>query len=157
MSCTWDTAQNYPELKMSQFFDATEAPGEKNEKIPVSLKWYQCGNLDSSQGRRNNAALIMSVALMPVVVMIIQNLINVYNSSSHVAKMEDLRNQILFSTETGSVVHFLQIERGTSALYISSNGDTTIFQGKIPAREVLCPWEDRVVPKCICVQTYLVS
>ncbi|XP_071110449.1 uncharacterized protein [Haliotis cracherodii] len=119
---------------MSQFFDATEAPGEKNEKIPVSLKWYQCGNLDSSQGRRNNAALIMSVALMPVVVMIIQNLINVYNSSSHVAKMEDLRNQILFSTETGNVVHLLQIERGISALYISSNGDTTIFQGLHRAR-----------------------
>ncbi|XP_067659354.1 uncharacterized protein [Haliotis asinina] len=146
---------------MSQFFDASEVPEEKGEKIPVSLKWYQCGNLDSSQGRRNNAALIMGVALMPVIVMIIQNLINVYNSSSHVNKMIDLRGQILFSTETGAVVHFLQIERGTSALYLSSNGDPDVLQDLKKAREKsdgaitsLSQWPSSSIPHFKTLETF---
>ncbi|XP_046579704.1 uncharacterized protein LOC124287252 [Haliotis rubra] len=146
---------------MSQFFDASEVPEEKGEKIPVSLKWYQCGNLDSSQGRRNNAALIMGVALMPVIVMIIQNLINVYNSSSHVSTMGDLRSQILFSTETGNVVHFLQIERGTSALYLSSNGAATVFQALHRARErsdeainSLSMWPSSSIPHFKTLETF---
>ena len=91
-----------------------------------------CANLSTSKGRRNNALLILVIAMAPVVALIIQNAVNVHVNGAGLSSTLRVQGDVLFSTESGKVVHYLQIERGTSALYISSNGSSGL--GKLAAK-----------------------
>jgi hypothetical protein len=81
-----------------------------------------CANLSTSKGRRNNALLILTIAIMPVFALIIQNALSVNKNMQRLLQSTTVKGDVLFSTESGNVIHYLQIERGTSALYISSRG-----------------------------------
>lgn len=83
-----------------------------------------CTNLSTSKGRRNNALLILLISMAPVVALVIQNAVNVQANSASLRSSQQVHGDVLFSTESGKVVHYLQIERGTSALYISSNASS---------------------------------
>lgn len=98
----------------------TTKPGKSFTSVRTAL--CGCTNLATDRGRRNNALLILSIAIAPVIALVIQNAINVHNNTAALARSSMVKGDVLFSTESGNVVHYMQIERGTSALYISSSG-----------------------------------
>nr|KAG5691532.1 hypothetical protein BaRGS_017745 [Batillaria attramentaria] len=107
-------------------------PSEKEETkgFGVAVRSALCGctNLHTHRGRRNNALLILTIAILPVVALVIQNAVFVQNSNAILTTSVKVKDDVLFSIQSGTVVHYMQIERGTSALYISSTGDANVLK-----------------------------
>lgn len=85
-----------------------------------------CANLETTKGRRYNAFLILTISSLPVLALIIQNAVDVRENNNSLAISSEIKGDVLFSVESGEVVHYMQIERGTSALYISSGRDVSV-------------------------------
>ncbi|XP_041372552.1 uncharacterized protein LOC121385829 [Gigantopelta aegis] len=91
--------------------------------VPVSHSCHSLTSLETVKGRRNNLTLILVVALLPLLTLFIQNIINVNNNTSDVAFTASVRDDIMFTIQTGDAIHNVQIERGKTALYVSSGLD----------------------------------
>ena len=105
---------------------ASSSPGQHPSGWSVSVRSALCGctNLTTHRGRRNNALLILLISIVPVLALVIQNAVNVQTNKDGLNDSVRVKDGVLFSTESGAVVHYMQIERGTSALFISSGGQS---------------------------------
>jgi hypothetical protein len=83
-------------------------------------------NPSTVAGRRTQLFRLLFISLLPVVVLIVQNSITLYAIAGEVNRHQVMKNNIIVSVEIGVLVHNLQIERGTTALFTSSAGDETI-------------------------------
>ena len=67
---------------------------------------------------------MIGLTIIPILVLISLNIVNARDAISTKKAMEDLKDRIKSSMEDfGGLIHRLQIERGTTALYISSGSD----------------------------------
>ena len=55
-----------------------------------------CTNLSTSKGRRNNALLILVIAMAPVVALIIQNAVNVHVNGAGLSSTLRVQGDVLF-------------------------------------------------------------
>ncbi|CAH1251342.1 NPR2 [Branchiostoma lanceolatum] len=72
--------------------------------------------------------VLIFLALLPVFSMVVQNALSLEEATALKSEGQETGNEIVFSTEIGHIVHDLALERGTSSLFISSGGDTDIYQ-----------------------------
>jgi hypothetical protein len=70
---------------------------------------------------------IISVAVIPIFFLISESLVSITNDVESLAQHKSVRGDISFSVDIGFLVHLLQLERGTTALYISSGGSDIVF------------------------------
>ncbi|KAH9514179.1 hypothetical protein Btru_030474 [Bulinus truncatus] len=115
--------------KTSSTTDSSNGAGEEgaiDSDVTVRTGHCRCADLSTQRGRRNHALMIMLVSVIPVIVILIQNSIGVYSHSSDLKQHNVVKGEILFSSvEIGNVLHRTQIERGTTALYVSSKAEVT--------------------------------
>lgn len=93
-----------------------------------------CASIVTAKGRRTIARLILAVALIPVLAMTVQNAFITTNSNNSARKAWQLRDYIVASVDIGALVHVIQLERGVSALYLSSQGDVSIKASLVAQR-----------------------
>lgn len=86
------------------------------------------GDILSVRGQRYQMLKILTLTLIPIVVLTIVTNIGFIESVDEKAVRQSIETSVLFSMETGKVVHFAQIERGTSAMYISSNENIFMYE-----------------------------
>ncbi|ESO95674.1 hypothetical protein LOTGIDRAFT_116760 [Lottia gigantea] len=101
---------------------------EPEHRITVTSGCLDLSNLETPRGRRNHVILILIVALTPVFALIGQNIQTLVSNSNILSTRNSIRSTIQLSIQTGNVVHRLQIERGTTAFYISSQGSAEILK-----------------------------
>ncbi|KAJ8319765.1 hypothetical protein KUTeg_001352 [Tegillarca granosa] len=94
--------------------------------------YFQCNgcsdDLMTRKGRRTNLQKIIILSIIPVIALLIIIGIQVYQDELTLSQTKGVKDGVLFSLETGNVVHFTQIERGTTALYVSSKGDVLVYE-----------------------------
>ncbi|BFZ23705.1 hypothetical protein BsWGS_26743 [Bradybaena similaris] len=98
----------------------TQEDGQSS--TPRSHGLCRCNDLSTQPGRRNHAMLIMLMSVIPVLALLIQNSIDLSEHRSQRDLHESVKERVLFSVETGNVIHQTQIERGMTSLYISTPG-----------------------------------
>lgn len=98
--------------------------------VSLKMRQFQCCQADpvSSRGRRNQSAQILIIALLPIFVLFIQTTITLNDASKTKATKNVIREDTLFSIETGNFIHYMQIERGATSLYIGSFGNPETFR-----------------------------
>ncbi|KAK7476096.1 hypothetical protein BaRGS_00032650, partial [Batillaria attramentaria] len=107
-----------------------EQDAPEPENVPVGYSFCSglpCSNFTTSRGRRRLAQMILFVALLPVFVLVIQNTYNVALAGKNVAMATDMKQHILLGVEIGTLIHSLQLERGVSALYVSAEDKTVVY------------------------------
>ena len=78
---------------------------------------------------------MLAVTGFPFLILIIQNIITLVNDQGYLKESNEVRSNLEVSMEIGTVVHFLQIERGTTAMYVASNGNAQLFYQVQKAQE----------------------
>ena len=78
-------------------------------------------------GRQRVAQLILGISLVPMVALITQNAYILVNSRIRLDRAKAVKQRILHNIQVGTVVHDIQLERGISALYISSKRTEDMF------------------------------
>ncbi|XP_071145724.1 uncharacterized protein [Mytilus edulis] len=84
-------------------------------------------HLSTKRGQNCQMLKIIGLVIIPMIAMVIENAIKISKDEALLCQAKKVREKILFSVEIGLLVHFLQIERGTTALYISSGGSPLVF------------------------------
>jgi hypothetical protein len=87
--------------------------------IPEKYRCLCNNNLLTKKGQNCQMFKIISVAVIPIVFLIGQSLVSIMNDVESLAQHKSVRGDISFSVDIGFLVHLLQLERGTTALYIS--------------------------------------
>lgn len=95
--------------------------------IPEKRRYLCNNNLLTKKGQNFQMFKIIAVAVIPIFVLIVQSLVSITNDIESLAQQKSVRGDISFSVDIGVLVHFLQLERGTTALYISSGGSDIVF------------------------------
>ncbi|CAC5382252.1 Guanylate cyclase 32E,Guanylate cyclase soluble subunit beta-2,Head-specific guanylate cyclase,Retinal guanylyl cyclase 2,Heat-stable enterotoxin receptor,Olfactory guanylyl cyclase GC-D,Atrial natriuretic peptide receptor 2,Receptor-type guanylate cyclase gcy-9,Receptor-type guanylate cyclase Gyc76C,Receptor-type guanylate cyclase gcy-27,Receptor-type guanylate cyclase gcy-18,Receptor-type guanylate cyclase gcy-28,Speract receptor,Receptor-type guanylate cyclase gcy-29,Receptor-type guanylate cyclase gcy- len=77
-------------------------------------------NLSTKRGQNIILVKILVLAIIPIIVLVIQGGITIADDNNHVRIQNKVEADIKFSVEIGLLVHNLQIERGTTTMYVSS-------------------------------------
>ncbi|XP_052285331.1 speract receptor-like [Dreissena polymorpha] len=85
-----------------------------------------CGRGGSLKERRCQLFKLATLAILPGIILIVRDAVKVASDVQIVQLNREVKDSIMFSVEISAVVHAMQIERGTTALYVSSNGDTFV-------------------------------
>ncbi|XP_060072134.1 uncharacterized protein LOC132552006 [Ylistrum balloti] len=85
-------------------------------------------NILSLRGQRYQMIKIVTLALVPMIALSVVTSISVMDSAIKFSIKENIQKGISFSLETGILLRFTQIERGMSALYLSSNSDSQAYE-----------------------------
>ncbi|XP_063410504.1 uncharacterized protein LOC134693590 [Mytilus trossulus] len=89
--------------------------------------FFNSNDLSTERGQHSHMLKIILLAIIPVFVLLIQSSIYISNDSKVVSQQKSVRDNISFSVEIGLLVHYLQLERGATALYISSGGSNLVL------------------------------
>ncbi|XP_060082275.1 uncharacterized protein LOC132561594 [Ylistrum balloti] len=84
-------------------------------------------NILSENGRRCQMVKILLLTLVPILILSGITLVGVIENTPDYAVKSAIQNGIHTSLEVGSIIHRLQIERGVSVTYLSSNGDSVVY------------------------------
>ncbi|XP_035670335.1 guanylate cyclase soluble subunit alpha-2-like [Branchiostoma floridae] len=101
---------------MSLYFKARSPNGDASS--PPKLQGKQFVRL----------IVLLFLALLPIFSMVVQNALTLKEATALKSSGQETGNEIVFSTEIGHIVHDLALERGTTSLFISSGGDTDVYQ-----------------------------
>lgn len=103
-------------------------PVTYNTDLLIPLKRYCICNddLSSKRGQNIQLAKIIVLAIIPLVVLLIQGGIAVADDEKTIAVEMKIANNIRFSVHIGKLVHNLQLERGTTVLYLSTNRESEV-------------------------------
>ncbi|XP_052212261.1 uncharacterized protein LOC127831333 [Dreissena polymorpha] len=85
-----------------------------------------CGRGGSLEERRCQLFKLTTLAILPAIILIVRDAVKVASDVQIVRINRELKDSIRFSVEISDVVHAMQKERGTTTLYVSSNGDTYV-------------------------------
>lgn len=77
---------------------------------------------DTQDPRRKYLAIVKLILLVsiPVTVLILQNAISLFDITEIIKNTEAQRDRILFTIELNRILHNIQLERGTTVLFVSS-------------------------------------
>lgn len=94
----------------------------------IPMRYGRC-NEDHGVGHAKYSQMVklIAVAMVPVIILTVQNAITLSETSANVKRTAVIRDNILFSIETANVIHTAQLERGNTALYIGSDGDSSVY------------------------------
>lgn len=96
---------------------------------------YICSDdLGTKKGQNTQMCKIIVLAVIPMFVLLIQCSVIISEDHQHINTQESVRENISFSVEVGLLVHNLQIERGTTALYVSSNYSSIVLNTLVTKR-----------------------
>lgn len=97
--------------------------------IPLKQRicFFNSNDLLTKRGQHAHMLKIILLAIIPVFVLLIQSSIYISNDSKVVSQQKSVKDNISFSVEIGLLVHYLQLERGATALYISSGGSNLVL------------------------------
>lgn len=84
-------------------------------------------DLSSKRGQNIQLAKIIVLAIIPLIVLLIQGGITVANDEKTISVEMKIADNIRFSVHIGGLIHNLQLERGTTVLYLSKNKDSDVF------------------------------
>lgn len=96
-------------------------------------------------GRQRVAQLILGISLVPMVALITQNAYILLNSRIRLDRAKAVKQRISHNIQVGTVVHDIQLERGISALYISSKRTEDMFHKLSDIRDKLDNDLERVI------------
>ena len=96
-------------------------------------------------GRQRVAQLILGISLVPMVALITQNAYILVNSRIRLDRAKAVKQRISHNIQVGTVVHDIQLERGISALYISSKRTEDMFHKLSDIRDKLDNDLERVI------------
>ncbi|CAG2187477.1 Receptor-type guanylate cyclase gcy-9,Receptor-type guanylate cyclase gcy-27,Receptor-type guanylate cyclase gcy-7,Receptor-type guanylate cyclase gcy-22,Receptor-type guanylate cyclase gcy-11,Guanylyl cyclase GC-E,Receptor-type guanylate cyclase gcy-17,Retinal guanylyl cyclase 1,Receptor-type guanylate cyclase gcy-12,Receptor-type guanylate cyclase daf-11,Guanylate cyclase 2G,Olfactory guanylyl cyclase GC-D,Receptor-type guanylate cyclase gcy-3,Receptor-type guanylate cyclase gcy-23,Guanylyl cyclase, memb len=88
--------------------------------VPVKRCCTCNSNLSTKRGQNIILVKILVLTIIPIIVLLIQGWITIAEDNNHVVTQNKVEADIKFSVEIGLLVHNLQIERGITALYVSS-------------------------------------
>lgn len=79
------------------------------------------------KGRRYQMTKIVTMASVPIMILIIQTAITVSQALNEKNYASSFISQVNFAIQAGSVVHALGLERGTSTFFIASGKDESLY------------------------------
>ncbi|WAR14545.1 GCY17-like protein [Mya arenaria] len=82
-----------------------------------------CGHGGSAREQKCQLLKLTILAIIPGLILIVRDAVNVAANVKTLQDNREVQSSILFSVEISAVIHAMQIERGTTALYVSSKGD----------------------------------
>nr|QNG40942.1 NIT domain GCY 3 [Placozoa sp. H4] len=106
---------------------------QQNQYLPC--KYLTCGHWLTLKddptthcGRRNQLIKLIVFILIPCIGLFVQSAFTVVGSIQSIDDANNIEKIVNFSVDCSHLVHVLQIERGMSALYVSSNYSDQVFQ-----------------------------
>ena len=109
-------------------------PVSNRTRHPGTLfKWMENHNCLSPdpltvRGSRVQLCKMLLFVMIPIVLLFAETAWILNNHHLTVNRASDVQENVLFSINSGTIVHYLQIERGTTALYVSSKGNTRVLE-----------------------------
>ncbi|KAL4221786.1 hypothetical protein ACF0H5_020040 [Mactra antiquata] len=82
----------------------------------------------SEQTKNGRMIRFLFLATIPSLIVVIQNMINLKQYAQAYNSNEMIQDKVSLSVDIGELIHRLQIERGTTAMYVSTKGDPFILQ-----------------------------
>ena len=100
-----------------------------NTSIYDWIKSQGClsGDPLTKHGTRVQLVKMLVFVLVPIVILFSETVWILTNYTIVFQTASDVQKNVLFSINSGAIVHRLQIERGTTALYVSSKGDSRMY------------------------------
>ncbi|XP_069138383.1 uncharacterized protein [Argopecten irradians] len=116
---------------------ATKYSEKENDMVKVSTGCCYQKDLDilSKKGQRCQMIKILSLTLIPIIVLTGITIGGIIESTPDYAVKAEIKEGIYTSLDIGTVTHRIQIERGLSVTYLSSNGDSLIYNVMLSAYE----------------------
>ncbi|CAC5405331.1 Guanylate cyclase 32E,Guanylate cyclase soluble subunit beta-2,Receptor-type guanylate cyclase gcy-19,Head-specific guanylate cyclase,Retinal guanylyl cyclase 2,Heat-stable enterotoxin receptor,Olfactory guanylyl cyclase GC-D,Atrial natriuretic peptide receptor 2,Receptor-type guanylate cyclase gcy-9,Receptor-type guanylate cyclase Gyc76C,Soluble guanylate cyclase 89Da,Receptor-type guanylate cyclase gcy-18,Receptor-type guanylate cyclase gcy-28,Receptor-type guanylate cyclase gcy-29,Receptor-type guanylat len=100
---------------------------DSNLLAPIDRFSVFSTNVSTKRGQNCQMLKIIALVIIPIIAMVIENAFKISKDEENLSQEKKIREKISFSVEIGLLVHFLQIERGTTALYISSGGNPLVL------------------------------
>ncbi|KAL8593422.1 hypothetical protein ACOMHN_067243 [Nucella lapillus] len=72
--------------------------------------------------------MILGIALVPMLALLVQNGYDLAQSKDQLTNMQTIQEHVMLNMKIGTIVHYIQLERGTSALYLSSKENPEVFR-----------------------------
>ncbi|KAK3104351.1 hypothetical protein FSP39_000103 [Pinctada imbricata] len=118
-------------------FPVTLRKDKEEHLVTVKKKRrFLTADLTSRHGQKIQIGKIVLSAIIPIILLFGETTYRLIVSVTELKKVNGIQDEILFSLETGTVVHYLQIERGTTALFIGSNGSATVYNNLLAKYEL---------------------
>lgn len=97
-----------------------------------------------SSGRRNQLVKILGIATIPVIILTVQSSLNVHDALFDQWAAVNFKADVEFATQASKVIHALQLERGTTVMFLSTVNSTlmpTLIQRWVqPGWKFLFKW-----------------
>ncbi|XP_063410507.1 uncharacterized protein LOC134693594 [Mytilus trossulus] len=107
--------------------DTSKDTFDGNVLAPIERFSVFSANVSTKRGQNCQMLKIIALVIIPIIAMVIENAFKISKDEEKLNQEKKVREQISFSVEIGLLVHYLQIERGTTALYISSGGSLLAY------------------------------
>lgn len=99
----------------------------KKSRFRRILDFFIADDPFTSKGRCKQLTKIITVAFFPIIVLLIHNSVSIRDMSVNYKQVSDILYSIEFTIQSSKVVHNIQLERGTTVLYVSSGGDLEVY------------------------------
>lgn len=119
-SCRVLSSKNSPALLVNNIKLESNINKESNKKIISKAG-------ESKWERNREFGKILIVCCVPILSLLIKTIIAVTNAVVLYDLTKSVRDSISFSVQISGVIHALQKERGSTALFVSSNGSPEVF------------------------------
>ncbi|CAG5127744.1 unnamed protein product, partial [Candidula unifasciata] len=96
--------------------------------------WDRTLNFRTTLGRYFLLILLLTAGILPVVILLAQNIKKVYDAAEHLETNMVVNQYVELALEIRSLVYSIQLERGLSALYVSSGGDDRTTEAMLKQR-----------------------
>lgn len=122
-------------IRISVAMRTTNPPSRASDVSRYSMRSLKAGFCRSDHGtvsgQRSQTGRIIFIVSIPLLILVIQTSLSLIEATNTQASNSRIREDTLFSVEAGDFVHYLQIERGTTALYVTSGKDPVAYRSLV--------------------------
>ncbi|XP_064643134.1 uncharacterized protein LOC135497289 [Lineus longissimus] len=93
---------------------------EASTAVPLTCCELIKGDPITVRGKRIQKAKVVFFTLIPLLFLVGQNFASLVTNNTIRIHAEDIKEAVLLCTEAGNIMHYLQLERGTTAMYLGS-------------------------------------
>ncbi|CAH1782655.1 unnamed protein product [Owenia fusiformis] len=119
-------------VPMTKIFQDGAKATSGSRRSSIRLSETMCCGVPSDpitkRGRTIQVVRMMLLVVLPIIVLASQTFVIMLDGFNDKANKDSVRGNVVFSTETGQVVHLLQLERGISVFFLSSNKSTSLSE-----------------------------
>lgn len=101
--------------------------GPHSEKDWGKHKCHDLNDLGTRRGQKCQMVKIVALVIVPIFILIMESSFTMSEDGVNYNKQTAIKDIISLCIDVGTLIHYLQIERGTSTFFVSTGGEQSIM------------------------------